>query len=117
MIEIKSTGPAAEKQSVLMGDYKLDNTKTAKMRKLYKKTHGDHYYIFYASKFYYEDNVGVKMFIISGGGYWMVGSDITANSGWLKSEETGLVTPPRTGWGYADGTSTWPSDDTLQLIF
>ena len=50
MIEIKSTGPAAEKQSSKMGDYKLDNTKTAQLRKVYKKTDRD-YYIFYSSKF------------------------------------------------------------------
>ena len=50
MIEIKSTGPAAEKYPALMGDYKLDNTKTAQLRKVYKKTDGD-YYIFYSSKF------------------------------------------------------------------
>ena len=50
MIEIKSTGPAAEKLSFLMGDYKLDNSKTAQLRKVYKKTDGD-YYIFYDSKF------------------------------------------------------------------
>ena len=31
-----------------MGDYKLDNTKTAQLRKVYKKTDGD-YYIFYSS--------------------------------------------------------------------
>ena len=63
-ITIMSTGPAAEKLPNYMGDYKLDNTKTAQQRKVYKKTDGD-YYIFYASKFYYEDNVGVKIFIIS----------------------------------------------------
>ena len=26
--------------------------------------------------FYYDDNVGVKIFIISGAGYWNVGDDI-----------------------------------------
>ena len=67
--------------------------------------------------FYFNNNVGVKMFIISGYGYWVVGSDITDDYGWMKSEERGLLTPPRTGWQYADGTGTWPSDDTLQLIF
>ena len=51
MIEIKSTGPAAEKQSRRMGDYKLDNTKTAQLRKVYKKTDRDDTYIFYDSKF------------------------------------------------------------------
>ena len=98
-----------------MGDYKLENTKTVQLRKVYKKTDGD-YYIFYSSKFYYDDNVGVKMFIISGAGSWMVDSDITGISGGLRSEERGLLTPPRTGWLYAD-KGTFHSDDTLQLIF
>ena len=56
------------------------------------------------------------MFIILGYGHWMVYSDITATSGWLASEEKGLLTPPRTGWKYAY-KGTWHSDDTLQLIF
>ena len=47
---IMSTGPAAEKYPYLMGNYKLDTTKTAQLRKVYKKTDGD-YYIFYSSKF------------------------------------------------------------------
>ena len=50
MIQIKSTGPAAVKLPNLMGDYKLDNTKTTQLRKVYKKTDRD-YYIFYSSKF------------------------------------------------------------------
>ena len=45
------TGPAAEKQSRRMGDYKLDNAKTAQLRKVYKKTDRDDTYIFYDSKF------------------------------------------------------------------
>ena len=49
-IEIKSTGPAADEHSFLMGDYELENNKTAQLRKVYKKTDGD-YYIFYSSKF------------------------------------------------------------------
>ena len=92
----------------MSGDYKLDNTKTAQLRKVYKKTDRD-YYIFYSSKFYYDDNVGVKMFIISGTGRWMVGEDITGTSGWMKSEERGLLTPPRSGLQYWNGT-TWISD-------
>ena len=67
--------------------------------------------------FYHEDNVGVKMFFISGNGFWMVGPDITGISGGLRSEERGLLTPPRTGWQYSDGNGGWQSDDTLQIIF
>ena len=49
-IEIKSTGPAARKHPFLTGDYKLENTKTAQLRKVYKKTDRKEY-IFYSSKF------------------------------------------------------------------
>ena len=49
-IEIKSTGGAAKRLPNQMGDYKPENTKTAQLRKVYKKTDGD-YYIFYSSKF------------------------------------------------------------------
>ena len=64
IIEIKSTGPAAEEHPYLMGDYKLENSKTAQLRKVYKKTSGD-FYIFYSSKFWYNlNNVGIKIWII-----------------------------------------------------
>ena len=100
-----------------MGDYKLENTKTDGHRtKVYKKTDRDNF-IFYSSKFYYDDNVGVKIFIISGVGTWTVGDDITDARGAMRSEKRGLLTPPRTGWEYADGTWPWPSDETLQFIF
>ena len=47
----------------------------------------------------------------------MVGPDISDDEGWMKSEEQGLLTPPRTGWKYADnGVWSDTSDDTLQLI-
>ena len=45
----------------------------------------------------------------------MVGSDITDISGWIKSEKQGLLTPPRTGWEYAD--NGFHSDETLQFEF
>ena len=50
IITITSSGPAAEEYPYLMGDYKPENTKTAQLRKVYKKTDRD-YYIFYTSKF------------------------------------------------------------------
>ena len=49
-ITVSSHGKAGEKYPDLMGDYILDTTMTAQLRKVYKKTDGD-YYIFYASKF------------------------------------------------------------------
>jgi len=86
----------------LMGDYKLDKTKTAMLSNVYKKTDSD-YYIFYTKN-----------------GYWDVGKDINFNGGWLRSVKRGLLFPPRTGWRYAIGTcgdKCWFSDDTLQLIY
>ena len=66
--------------------------------------------------FFHGDIVGVKIFIISGTGYWMVHPHLTKVTGWMRSEEIGLPNPPRTGWQYYDGT-TWVSDETLQLFF
>ena len=51
VIIISSNGPAGEKHPELMGEYRMDKTKTAQRRPVYKKTDGD-YYIFYSSKFY-----------------------------------------------------------------
>ena len=50
-IKIQSSGQADEEYPSMMGDYKLENTKTAQLRKVYKKTDRD-FYIFYSSKFY-----------------------------------------------------------------
>ena len=99
-----------------MGDYKLENTKTAQLRKVYKKTDGD-FFIFYDSKFYYGDNDGVKIFIISGNGSWLVSDDITKTSGWMRIEKQGLLTPPRTGWEYADNGTFGHLDQTLKFKF
>ena len=96
-----------------MGDYKLENTRTALLRKVYKKTDGK-YFLFYNRKFYLDDNVKVKIFIILGNGFWIVYNDITSNNGWIKSEKTGLLTPPRTDWLYWDGTA-WTSDTALEF--
>ena len=87
---------------------------TTLLRKVYKKTDGN-YFLFYHRKFYLDDNIGVKIFFILDAGFWLVYKDITSNKGWIQSEKTGLLTPPRTGWEYADGT--WQSDETLQFIF
>ena len=51
VITISSNGPAGEKQPKRMGEYRMEETKSAQLRPVYKKTDGD-YYIFYNSKFY-----------------------------------------------------------------
>ena len=51
VITISSNGPAGEKYPQVMGEYRMDKTKSAQLRPVYKKTDGD-YYIFYNSKFY-----------------------------------------------------------------
>ena len=64
------------------GEYKLDKStdyKTAHLRKVYRKTTGNYafyYFLFYSSKFCHDDNVGVKICIFSGDGWWKVGRDI-----------------------------------------
>ena len=51
VINISSNGPAGEKHPNQMGEYRMERTKSAQLRPVYKKTDGD-YYIFYDSKFY-----------------------------------------------------------------
>ena len=46
-----------------MGDYELETNKTTFLRKVYKKKDRD-YYIFFASKFYFEDNVLAEISMI-----------------------------------------------------
>ena len=50
IVTITSSGTGAEKLPKLMGDYKLENTTTIQLRKVYKKKDGD-FYIFYNRKF------------------------------------------------------------------
>ena len=63
IITIKSSGSAADNQASKMGNYKLETNKTTFLRKVYKKKDRD-YYIFFASKFYFEDNVLAEIFMI-----------------------------------------------------
>ena len=63
IITIKSSGSACYNQASKMGDYKLETNKTTFLRKVYKKKDRD-YYIFFASKFYFEDNVLAEVFMI-----------------------------------------------------
>ena len=63
-----------------------------------------------------DDDDTVRIFIITGNGYWTVGPDITDIGGWIISEKTGLQTIPTSGWEYADGTGTWPADPDLKFI-
>ena len=51
VITISSNGPTGQKYPQVMGEYRMDKTKSAKLRPVYKKTDGN-YYIFYDSKFY-----------------------------------------------------------------
>ena len=51
VITISSNGPAGEKYPNKMGEYRMEKTKSAQLRPVYKKTDRD-YYIFYSSKFY-----------------------------------------------------------------
>ena len=51
VITISSNGPTGQKYPYLMGEYRMEKTKSAQLRPVYKKTDRD-YYIYYDSKFY-----------------------------------------------------------------
>jgi len=95
-ITITSTGRAARNHPKLMGRYDLNPTKVAEMRPVYEKT--DSYdYIYYT------------------GNSWMVGDDITDDSGWLSTNGRGKHTVPTSGWKFAaDGN--WIADPHLRFI-
>ena len=54
-------------------------------------------------------------FVVTEKGNWIVGDDVTENSGWILTERSGLTTPPRSGWKYRDGTDR-VLDDTLLFL-
>ena len=51
VITISSNGPTGEEHPELMGEYRMERNKSAKLRPVYKKTDRNEY-IFYSSKFY-----------------------------------------------------------------
>ena len=51
-ISVSSSGPAVEKHSARLGQYRLVTNQTAQDRPVYKKTDRN-YYIYYTSKLYY----------------------------------------------------------------
>jgi len=98
-ITVTSTGPAAEEHPNLMGLYNKDD-EVANLRPVYKKTDRD-YFIFYDSY-----------------GRWKIGSDITTASGWIRSENRGLLAIPTSGWEWGDGTcgaACWVADPDLKF--
>ena len=65
-INVTSTGPAAEKLSLAMGLYVLEENKSAQLRPVYKKTDRyRQYYIYYSRKLYFILVVTVSQLYLS----------------------------------------------------
>ena len=100
-----------------MGLYYKDD-EVAHLRPVYKRTDRDEY-IFYDSKLYFIMVItGSVIFIMLGQGWWVIGPDIKAEGGWIKSEIRGLMAIPTSGWEYADwdcGNTCWVADPNLKF--
>ena len=105
-----------------MGRYDLEPSKTILLRPVYKSSEGA--YIFFSRELYFIQDITrfVIRFIIAAVGSWLVGFDPedTTITGWIKSENTGLLTKltiPTSGWRYVDGGKFVGRDDTLKFIY
>ena len=92
-----------------MGLYNKDD-EVAMLRPVYKKTDRDEF-IFYSSKLYFIMVITGSV-VFAGDEWWQIGSDITTARGWIRSENTGLLAIPTSGWEYYDGTD-WIADPDL----
>ena len=52
---------------------------------------------------YYDDN-----------GYWVIGPTVGGGAG-ISTLQTGLLTPPATGWRYVDEDGQWKEDPQLTV--
>ena len=101
---------------MMMGLYNKDD-KVAYLRPVYKKTDRDDVFMFYTSKLYFIMVItGSVIFIMAGFGNWQIGSDITTARGWIRSENSGLLAIPTSGWEYYDGTD-WLADPDLIFTY
>ena len=118
-ITINSIGEAAERFPLLMGNYRVENNKTARLRKVYKKTDEDRY-IFFNSKF--EEVILRFSYSFEGLGDWAVArsigdDDMTRPRRRISTRrrKRGLLTPPSKGWRYwCNGT--WKTDPSLEVL-
>ena len=95
---VSSAGPAGTDQDVKMGVYLNDTSQQHNNRPVYILDRGREF-------LFYDDN-----------GYWVIG--LTATVGGelssISTLQTGLLTPPVTGWRYWDG-GEWKEDPQLTV--
>ena len=105
----------------MMGNYRVENNMTARLRKVYKKTDEDRY-IFFNSKF--EEVTWRFGYYYQGFGHWAVArsigdDDMTRPRRRISTEgkrrKRGLLTPPSKGWRYWSN-GTWKTDPSLKVL-
>ena len=72
-------------------------------------------FLFYSGKrdFYCSLCKYIVLYILDNG-YWAIGADFTYDSGFISSNDRGLLFLPTYGWKYNDGRN-WVDDETLTL--
>jgi len=60
-----------------------------------------------------EKYVAKYIYRVEGSGWW-VGSKVGEKAGWISNPSL-IKTLPRSGWGYGDGTGTFPADDSITV--
>ena len=94
-LTVASDGPAGTVQSGRMGVYLNDTSQQYNNRPVYKLDRGGQF-------LYYRDS-----------GHWAIGSTV-GEGGYISTLQTGLLTPPATGWRYVDD-GQWKEDPQLTV--
>ena len=95
VLTVASDGPAGTVQGSRMGVYEKEDSQQYNNRPVYQQDGGGDY-------LYYDDL-----------GYWSIGPTLGGAIG-ISSLQTGLLTPPATGWRYVD-TGGWTEDPQLTV--
>ena len=94
-LTVASDGPAGTAQDDRMGVYLNDTSQQHNNRPVYLLDRG-------GWVMYYED-----------GGHWVIGPTVGGGAG-IATLQEGLLTPPATGWRYADD-GQWKEDPQLTV--
>ena len=96
-LKVSSSGPAGTDNSDRMGVYLYDDSQLYNNRPVYQLDRGEEY-------LYYND-----------GGYWAIGPTVGGVLFGIATLQQGLLTPPSTGWRYADENDQWKNDPQLTV--
>ena len=95
VLTVSSDGPAGTAQRNRMGVYKKEANKKYNNRPVYQLDRGGQF-------LFYSDY-----------GYWTIGLQASGIFGGIHTMKKGLLTPPSTGWEYAD--NGWKDDPQLKV--